>query len=232
MIDSNDIEEKADKQRFIEEIDRRNITKLLHFTTNLNVLSILSEGFIIPRNKLESSNDVNLCNSDFQDSLRLDGKNHINCSIERINIKMLNQKKKYLLPEERDLRFFCVIAISPKYIYRKSTMFSVTNAANSYNRNNIGIDGSFEKFISMFKPEMYYLASGYVHHVSRSSMNRDNIPTDIQAEVLIYDSISANDIIQIYVEKEDNILMLKSVMKTSGIEFNPDLFKVDPKIFN
>lgn len=28
MIDSNDIEEKADKQRFIEEIDRRNITKL------------------------------------------------------------------------------------------------------------------------------------------------------------------------------------------------------------
>lgn len=230
MIESIDVEEKDDKQRFMNEITRRGISKLLHFTTNINVPYIFDEGFIKPRSTLETSTDVNLSNSDFLDKYRLDGKDHTNCSIERINQKMMKFKKNNFSQNDFT-KFFCVLAISPKYIYRKSTIFSITNAANNYNRNTIGIDGSFEKFISLFDLEISYRdSSGHFIKITRDK-EPDNIPTDIQAEVLIHDNISVNDIIQIYVETEENLRMLKSVMKVSGIRVDPNLFKCNPDIF-
>ena len=40
------VQEKSTKKLFIDEIERRHISKLVHFTTNLNLCSIFKEKFI------------------------------------------------------------------------------------------------------------------------------------------------------------------------------------------
>lgn len=232
MLKTNtQVQEKADKNKFIKEIKERNITKLVHYTSNINLISIFKSGAIIPRNQLECSTNINLSNSDFQDKNRYDGKDHINCSIEVPNLYSLNSKKHLLTRD--DPKFFCIIAISPKYIYRESTLFSVTNAANKYNRNTIGINGSFSKFVSIFNQCIsYYNSSGCYKNIKRPINIENNIPTDCQAEVLIGDNILIEDFLSVYVEDESQLLILNSVLKSNNLDnFDSKLIIADPTMF-
>ena len=222
------VQEKSTKKLFIDEIERRHISKLVHFTTNLNLCSIFKEKFILPRDVLEGSEDPNLYNSDFMDSYRFDGKDHINCSIEKINSRMFEIKRNNLKGEEH---CFCILAIEPKYLYRETTRLSVANAANSYNRNVIGIDGTFEKFLAMFSDTVSYRTSYCSNKVSRSADTGDNVPTDIQAEVLIYDPIAVEDLIAIYFEDELKMKITKSILELECPEYDLAILKFAPELF-
>lgn len=222
-------EEKIDKELFINEIKKRNIKKLVHFTTNINLYNIIHYRKIISRKELEESDNLNLNNADYTDELRLDGTDHINCSIEYINKYMLNTKKT---KGDDGSTFFCILFIDPKYIYRKSTKFSITNAANSYNKKYVGIDGTFNKFLEMFQDKITVKNAYSSKTKTRYQGMNDNMTTDLQAEVLVYDHIPSSDILNICFQNEAHMKIAKSIFNLSKISVDESKFIVDPSMFN
>lgn len=177
--------EKLDSYRFKKEIANRKISCLVHFTPTINLLSILEKGFIYSRKRLEElSISVPELKDyvEFTDKIRFDDKSYINTSIEYPNSELFKRFRR----KDSEMVFidWCIIKISTHYIYESETLFSVTNAANSYNRNNIGIDGTYEKFLEMFKPSLDICSHWGQKHISRENL-RNSFTTDVQAEVLI-----------------------------------------------
>lgn len=63
-------------------------------------------------------------------------------------------------------------------------MFSVTNAANGYNKRNVGVTGDIDKFRMMFTPSLTVVTSYNSKIISRGTL-KSQYPTDEQAEVLV-----------------------------------------------
>ena len=197
--------EKQDSYRFKKEIDKRNITCLVHFTPTINLLSILEKGFIYSRKRLEElSISVPELKDyvEFTDKIRFDDKNYINTSIEFPNSELFKRFRR----KDSDLPFidWCVIKISKHYIYDSETLFSVTNAANSYNRNSIGIEGSYEKFLQMYSPSLEICSHWGQKHISRENL-KNSFTTDVQAEVLIKNDIPIRDIIEVCFNSQESL---------------------------
>ena len=60
--------------------------------------------------------------------------------------------------------------IDKKYIYHQDTLFSVTNAANSYNKRNVGVTGDIDKFRMMFTPSLTVVTSYNSRVISRGNL--------------------------------------------------------------
>ena len=67
--------------------------------------------------------------------------------------------------------------------------------------------------------------------VSRSADTGDNVPTDIQAEVLIYDPIAVEDLIAIYFEDELKMKITKSILELECPEYDLAILKFAPELF-
>lgn len=177
---------KPDYQLFVEEMERRGIEYLVHFTNLSNLIGILKTGAIYPRWYLNRENFEYVVN----DEMRLDSEKYINLSIMHPNFCLLQK----MIEKSSDI--WCILKIDKKYIYNVYTEFSVTNAANYYNKMNIGITGDLEKFKMMFMEEIKFETSGKVERIIYRKVG-NMFPTDIQAEVLCRYYIPINDITEI-----------------------------------
>ena len=186
---------KTDHYLFSAEIIKRNIQYLVHFTPTINLVGMCEIGYILPRHeliKLDLFNDEMRDYTEFTDEVRLDDDKYINTSIQHPNDFLLRKFKER--SNDKPWVRWCVIKINPKYIYDDETLFSVTNAANKYNRENIGITGDFAKFKSMFAETVKVVSANYSMEKHRDGLT-DNLTTDSQAEVLIKNKIPLTDII-------------------------------------
>lgn len=109
-------------------------------------------------------------------------------------------------------------------------MFSVTNAANSYNRNYIKIDGTYNKFKELFSDSII-IRNFYGSRIK----NRDGLkacyPTDVQAEVLVKDKIPLIDVIEICFSSEESLELTKGALSFGCNSFIPKL-SVEKDLFN
>lgn len=145
----------------LEYLRERGVERFVHFTSLDNAMSILERG-IVPRSSLNEQDIPYLAN----DSLRLDGLDHVNLSITHPNIRLF-----YKFRKNNPDRYYVVFSIRPEVLLeytgdygRGRYEFSNTNAAsNSSMRCNV------EQLFSGQRPEGY----------------RDEWTTDSQAEVLI-----------------------------------------------
>lgn len=211
---------------FQEEIAKRKIKYLIHFTPTINLYSILENKKIMSRAKLENLDIEQFDILDyikFSDNIRYDDKNYINLSISSPNTflfsKFQNNSKDN--PEIN----WCVLKISNKYIYESSTLFSVVNAASYSAKNQFGISKNFNGFQNMFMTEVTY-NNRYFNRIKYNL--KDKYPTDIQAEVLVKDTILSADIIEVCFKNEEDLAQAKAAMN----EFNTNNFIVDNNIFN
>ena len=219
---------KIDFKDFKDEIKNRKIEFLVHFTPTINLLGILENKEIMSRAKLESLDidqfDI-LDFADFPDDLRLDDKNYINLSLSSPNTFLLerfrNRKK------DNFTLTWCILKIDPKYIYYNDTLFSVTNAASNAAKNQFKISGDFEKFKMLFREEIIINTFNGARKCNRDSMH-PMYPTDVQAEILIKDKISSEDIISVCFTSEQSMAEAKAAMSN----FNTDNFIVDKEIFS
>ncbi|MFJ1353875.1 DarT ssDNA thymidine ADP-ribosyltransferase family protein [Capnocytophaga canimorsus] len=219
------------KSNFIEfqnEISQRGIEYLIHFTPTINLLSIYEQGKLLSRALLEQF-DIEQTDIfdyvEFTDEIRFDDKkNYINLSIQHPNSFLFNrfQQKTINMIHIR----WCVIKINPKYIYHQDTLFSVTNAANSHNKKQIGITGDIEKFKKMFDEQIQVVTSYNSRVVSRNGL-LTKYPTDEQAEVLVKNEIPISDFLQICFRNENELNSTKAAL--SG--FNTENFIVDESLF-
>ena len=109
------------------------------------------------------------------DPLRLDRHlAYVSCSIQYPNVYVLDQ----FCGHRRD--GWIVLEISPDLLWDPETLFCEVNASK-FNGGNVR--GGFEKFDRMFAPR------SAVRHHQRSQSHLASAPTDMQAEVLVFDAV-------------------------------------------
>ena len=202
------MEYKDEQTKFEEEIKRRNITKLVHFTKADNLYIIVGHKKIISRITVEEKaklakhqNVEHLFN--VRDRSRLDGKKDCIClSIEHPNYWLFNKKRQ----DEKGI--WCVITIKPHYLFLKDTLFYFQNAASNFSKSQSQAD-KFEHFLNLYKDPPTQRS----FDKPRPNDLKPCYPTDIQAEVLVKDNIIIDDFINIGFNNEDDLEKVKTQLK-------------------
>lgn len=221
------MEEKPNFIEFSKEIIDRGIEYLVHFTPTINLLSIFEQGKLLSRALLEQF-DIDQTDIfdyvEFTDNVRYDDKSYINLSIQHPNDFLLN-KFRQRTAEQLHITW-CVLKIDPKYIYKQDTLFSVTNAANSHNKRNVGVTGDLPKFKMLFAPSLTIVTSYGSRSINRGSL-KSKYPTDEQAEVLVKHDILLEDILQVCFKDENDLAAGKAALN----DYNTSNFVVDVTLF-
>ncbi|MCH8490787.1 MAG: DUF4433 domain-containing protein [Oceanicaulis sp.] len=212
---------KKDYIEFQNEISRRGIKYLIHFTPTINLYSILEQGKLMSRRVLENLDieqfDI-LDYVQFTDNVRYDDKSFINLSISGPNTFLFS---KFQERTKDDITInWCVLKIDQKHIYQKETKFAVTNAASNAAKS-IGVTGDIEKFKTLFANNIN------IPFGVRGRIN-SKFPTNVQAEVLVKDEIPVESIIQLCFESQESLASAKAALS----EFNTSNFVVDKDIFS
>lgn len=219
---------KNDYKKFKVEIENRGIEYLIHFTPTINLYSILEQKEILCRAKLESLDIEKYDVMDFvkfTDDNRFDDTNYINLSISGPNDFLFSKFREKTL--EDPTISWCILKIDSKYIYAKDTLFSVTNAASNTAKKQYGISGDFEKFQAMFQNQINIDSNNSSRFVTRKQ-TKDMFTTDPQAEVLVKNSISTDDILKICFETQEQLANAMAAMSS----FDTGNFLVDKDIFS
>lgn len=221
------MELKPNYKDFIKELADRQIEHLIHFTPTINLLSIFEQGKIMSRAILEQldieSTDI-FDYIKFTDDIRFDNKSFINLSIQHPNASLFNRFRQKTESEHHI--YWCVLKIDTKYIYKLDTLYSVSNAANSHNKRNIGITGDIDKFRMLFAKSLVVVNSYNKKTLSRENL-KDKYPTDEQAEVLVKDEIPISDILEVCFIDEKELATCKAALS----EYDTSNFVVDAKLF-
>lgn len=219
---------KPDHIDFKKEIEERGIEYLIHFTPTINLFSILENQALMSRAKLESLDIEQFDILDyvkFIDDIRYDDKNYINLSVSSPNTFLFY---KFRQKTKDDITInWCVLKIDPKHIYDENTLFAVTNAASNAAKRQFGITGDFEKFKMLFKDQLKINTFNGVRILNRNGLH-PKYPTDVQAEVLVRDSIPSESIIEVCFESDEELAKAKAAMSL----FNTNNFVIDKEIFS
>lgn len=219
---------KPNYQEFQIEIEKRGIEYLIHFTPTLNLYSILEQERLMSRATLENLDIEQFDIMDyakFSDDIRYDDKNYINLSLSCPNTYLFS---KFRQKTSNDFTInWCVLTIHPKHIYDSETLFSVTNAASSAAKRQFGISGEIKKFRQLFSEELNINTFNGNRHIVRGSI-ANKYPTDVQAEVLVKDSIPSESIISVCFQTEEKLAEAKAAM----YEFDTSNFIVNSEVFN
>lgn len=203
-----------------QEVKRRGITRLCHFTPSRNLVHIMTgQRGILATKHLEQDERSVFTSTDLERHDRHEG--HICCSIEYPNAWYFDRAKS------RDDLFkdWVVLFIDPKYLWFQGTRFCRRNAASGYGSNVIeGERGFFEMFASS-------ITGAYSRNFARSPTHLDCCPTDNQAEVLIPDEVGISDILAIVVPTEIQAKKESVRLDMLGIPDSQYNLKVIPEIF-
>ena len=221
------MEEKQNSLEFKNEILERGIENLIHFTPTINLLGIFEQGKMLSRALLEQF-DIEQTDIfdyiEFTDDIRFDDKSFINLSVQHPNSFLFNRFRE---KTKNDIHInWCVLKIDKKYIYQKETLFSVTNAANSYNKRNVLVTGDINKFQMMFANSLQIVTSYNSRTILRNGL-KPKYPTDEQAEVLVKNEISISDILQVCFKDEIGLAAGKAALS----DYNTSNFVVDATLF-
>lgn len=218
---------KQDNIEFQKEIASRGIEHLIHFTPTINLLSIFEQGKLLSRALLERF-DIDQTDIfdyvEFTDDIRFDDKSYINLSIQHPNSFLFSRFRQKTADESHV--YWCVLKIDKKYIYNADTLFSVTNAANSYNKRNVGVTGDINKFRMMFANSLPIVTSYNSKTITRNGL-KDKYPTDEQAEVLVKNEIPVSDILQVCFKDDNDLAAGKAALS----DYNTSNFVVKASLF-
>lgn len=160
-------------------IRERNIEFLTHFTRCTNLENIFKFG-LLPRQRL----DHNGIESIYNDDIRYDGYLNASC----LSISFPNYKMFYQLRCENPGVNWAVIGIHPHVLYNKTCLFCKENAASGVVLNTPISD---KKGLTGLKK----MFEDYPHPRTRISMGiGSHLTTNPQAEVLVFDDITIDDI--------------------------------------
>lgn len=212
---------KPNYQEFQNEIDNREIEYLIHFTPTINLYGIYEHQKLISRKTIKSADTEQIDIIDyvkFPDSLRFDDDSYINLSISCPNTFLFSKfrektKDDYIIK-------WCILKINPALIYELNTKFAVTNAASNAAKS-VGISGDLNKFKMMFAGNIP-IPYGTRHNI------HPKYPTNVQAEVLVKDAITLDNIIQVCFETNEQLLEAQA----SLFEFDSSNFVVDKEVFS
>lgn len=182
----------TDRDRIVQEIIDRGITRICHFTPSRNFGQIVAGKMGVLATGRLASDDRNVFTP--TDLRRLDGyTDHVCCSIEYPNAWYFERARS----GETLFKDWVVLLVNPKYLYDPRTLFSPRNAAAEFGRHIMpGYDG----FVRLYAKSV---EGAYGHTFTRSAQRLPSCPTDEQAEVLVPDVIELKDVLGIVVRSEE-----------------------------
>lgn len=178
------IQNQSEANAIKEIVTNRNIKWLVHFTHVNNLASILEHG-IMPRWETEKLMRLNGANFIFPDSVRADNKNASSLSIMFPNEKMLYHKRKQYPDDE-----WVFLLLKPDVLWELNCAFYPTNAAsNGVRYKPVEELKTAVALEAMFADEVIKQTTGKIETISRTHHLTSFLPTDVQAEVLVFDTI-------------------------------------------
>lgn len=211
----------SDYQKLITE---RKITRLCHFTKTNNLPFILGNGEyssngIVANNYISDKSYLEKI-----DEHRLDNhEDYICTSVQLPNIFYFSKAN------ERNIKNvfneWVIIMISPEVI-SDSTKFCPVNAAKKSGKYIESGVAAFSKLFGNLTPEQSKKS------YERSSSHPENVPTDIQAEVLIYKEIEVDYITDIIFSTKEAAALEKIRLELCGINLNNINIKYSPDLFD
>jgi hypothetical protein len=205
-----------------EVIARRQISEVLHFTTNRGLTGILASGRILSRARLGSDKYVEHVyepNAQVRrDQVWLD---YVNLSITRLNWEFFGHSRRWHAHEEI---WWCAVAMSPEVLELDGVTFATTNNIYSGCSHAEGADG---------------LEALFADRIVRWRGNVADRPTDFplnwttchQAEVLVPEQVDVDYIRRIYVATERHADIASSQCEIL-LQASPDLpIVVSPDAF-
>lgn len=180
------LDEIKEKRKIKSFLCERNIKNLYHFTDIYNLDNILLNG-IIAREFLNNQ----FIAYEYNDKMRLEKKLDYNC----ISIGFPNYKMFYKCRSNKPQASWCVIELDSKILYEKECLFCIENAASTNetrrNKNDkTGVDGLRRLYYDDFLREQLDITI--------------DMPTNPQAEVLVYKEIETKYIKKIYFNNYDD----------------------------
>ena len=178
-----------------QQVEMRGIKWLVHFTHLQNVNSILKHG-IMPRRETEQLDRTLDKEWDFifPDSSRADEKNASCLSIMFPNNEMLWHKRKQY-PDE----YWVFLLLKPDVLWECDCAFYSTNAASTGLRHKPVADfKTIAAFEAMFASEVKKETTYEIKTITRPEGLKPYLPTDVQAEVLVFNTIAPSYITHCY----------------------------------
>ena len=178
-----------------QQVEMRGIKWLVHFTHLQNVNSILKHG-IMPRRETEQLDRTLDKEWDFifPDSSRADEKNASCLSIMFPNNEMLWHKRKQY-PDE----YWVFLLLKPDVLWECDCAFYSTNAASTGLRHKPVADfKTIAAFEAMFASEVKKETTSEIKTITRPEGLKPYLPTDVQAEVLVFNTIAPSYITHCY----------------------------------
>jgi hypothetical protein len=204
-----------------EEVARRGISRLCHFTSSRNLLHIAKEGKgLLSTAHLKTDERLVYNPTDLE---RLDGHpEHVCCSLQYPNAWYLQRARA----AESLFKDWVVLLIDTSCLTEPGTLFCARNAAAGAGRFLMsGIAG----FNALFAPSVL---GAYNRTYTRSAVHFQDCPTDNQAEVLIKDGIEASDIIGVAVQTEDQAQTEWVRLKHANVQGWSVPFFIAPDFYN
>jgi hypothetical protein len=176
-------------------VARREISEVLHFTTNHGVLGMLAMGAILPRRELPKEKyleHVYKPNAAVRKDPAWTG--HVSLSVSRVNTEFFGVSRHWHRNTET---WWAIVSLGPVILEHPDIVFVTTN--NIY-PSRIRRQGG-EGLAGMFAP----IVKGYYgREMTRTDGMPDSWTTDVQAEVLYPGRISTQFVRQVYVLNDDH----------------------------
>lgn len=196
------------------EINRREITRLCHFTRLTSFDQIASDRAIVSTCVLIDRGR----STDRNDRYRYDGHlDYVSCSVQYPNLYVLDAFRE----GNGHAGPWVVLLLDPQLLELPTTRFSPVNAAAASGEH---VSAGFDGFDAMFQA-----SPPSAHGITRGSSHLRSCPTDHQAEVLVHRSIPAARIIGVVCDADDDLQRVNRVL--SDWEGPPPKCSARPNFF-
>ena len=168
----------------------REITEVLHFTTNAGALGMFAVGNILPRSELPTEKyleHVYTPNAKVRRDVRWTG--HVSLSISRVNTNFFGASRRWHAATDV---WWCVVSIAPVVLAHHDVVFCTTNNIYPACERETGPEGLEALFADC-------VAGIYGRPQRRYQGMPDSWTTDVQAEVLYPGGVSTEFVQRVYV---------------------------------
>ncbi|MGV2875887.1 DarT ssDNA thymidine ADP-ribosyltransferase family protein [Macrococcus capreoli] len=204
-------------------ISSRGITRLCHFTKSKNLPFILGNGEYASNGIVANNFISDKSYLEKIDKKRLDKHEDFICtSVQYPNIYYFDKAKDRHM--ENIFNDWVIIMISPDVINETSKFCPVNSAKKPEEYINYGTDAFNGLFESLNPKQTKYF--------KRTLFHSYNVPTDLQAEVLIYKTISVDNITDIVFSNEEIAKLEKTRLELCGINLGSITVKYSLDLFN
>lgn len=204
-------------------INERQLTEILHFTTDAGVLGALRTGFLIPSRELNQEEQIEFIlkhNCRVRKDPAWTGHNSL--SITAINTRFFEFSRAQHVSQIPI--WWCILSFDPAILAHANVMFCTGNNTWPKSTRTAGPAGLEALFASS-------VPGSFGTTIVRNRRAAPNLPTCDQAEVLYPGKLSISHLTGIYVEQQDHADQLGAWFSVVRADLSEHLVKIQPHRF-